>query len=32
LKDKWSYMKSEHKKPLHDNTTPEQELDELQFL
>jgi len=32
LKDKWSYMKSKHKKPLHDNTTPEQELDELQFL
>ena len=32
LKEKWSYIRSEHKKPPHDNTTPEQEIEELQYL
>jgi N-acetyl sugar amidotransferase len=32
INGKWDYLKSEHKKPLGDNTTPDEELDEIQFL
>jgi len=32
LKEKWGFIKSAHKKPPHDNTTPEQELEQLQYL
>jgi len=32
LKEKWHFLKSVHKKSPHDNTTPEEEMEELIFL
>ena len=32
LKEKWEFIRSDHKKPPHDNTSPEEELDELVYL